>query len=140
MRTVSKILAEFVTTLLLVISFLNVLIFLVLGHVESQLTNQGLNPHPLHWKMKSQPGDHQGSLKISVFLKKTLQQICNMKKHSVEKIQHIYTHIHFIILIDLFFYSFKVAVIAIANVKIGVGNSENYSNLKKNSKHCFHED
>lgn len=76
MRTI-KILVEFVTTLLLVISFFNVFFnvfndFLAPGHVESQLADQGLNPQPLHWKVKSQPWDQQGSLKISVFLKNTL--------------------------------------------------------------------
>ena len=31
--------------------------------------DQGLNPHPLHWQMDSQPLDYQGSLKASTCLK-----------------------------------------------------------------------
>ena len=31
-------------------------------HVGSQLSDQGSNPHPLHWKAKSQPLDCQGTL------------------------------------------------------------------------------
>ena len=30
-------------------------------HMGSQLPDQGSNPHPLHWKVKSQPMDRQGS-------------------------------------------------------------------------------
>ena len=30
----------------------------------SDLPNQGLKLHPLHWKVKSKPLDHQGSLNI----------------------------------------------------------------------------
>ena len=30
----------------------------------SYLPNQGLKLHPLHWKVKSKPLDHQGSLNI----------------------------------------------------------------------------
>ena len=40
---------EFVTILLL----FQVLVFWPLGHVGSQLPNQGLNTYPLHWKAKS---------------------------------------------------------------------------------------
>ena len=35
--------------------------FLAPRHVGSYLPNQGLNPHSMHWKMKSQPPDYQGS-------------------------------------------------------------------------------
>ena len=31
-------------------------------HVGPKLPDQGLNPHPLIWKMKSKPLDHQKSL------------------------------------------------------------------------------
>ena len=32
-----------------------------LRHVGSYFPNQGLSPHPLHWKADSSPLDHQGS-------------------------------------------------------------------------------
>ena len=35
--------------------------FLVARHMESYFSNQGLNPHPLHWKVKSYSLDCQGS-------------------------------------------------------------------------------
>ena len=35
--------------------------FLAAMHVGSLLPNQGSNPHPVRWKVKSQPLDHQGS-------------------------------------------------------------------------------
>ena len=35
--------------------------FLAARHVGSELPDQGSNPHPLHWKAKSQPLDHQES-------------------------------------------------------------------------------
>ena len=35
--------------------------FLAMRHVRSQLPDQGSNLQPLHWKVKSQPLDHQGS-------------------------------------------------------------------------------
>ena len=37
------------------------LALLAARHVGSQLPDQGWNPHPLHWKAKSQPLDRQGS-------------------------------------------------------------------------------
>ena len=71
MRTI-KIPVEFATVLLLVISFFNVFNdFLALGHEESQLADQGLNPQLLHWKVKSQHGTTRGVSKF-VFLKKSL--------------------------------------------------------------------
>ena len=42
-----------------------VLLFWPRGMWESSLPNQGLNLLPLHWKAKSQPLDHQGSLSPS---------------------------------------------------------------------------
>ena len=44
-----KIFIEFVTMLPL----FYVLVFLAVRHVGSQLPDQGSNPHPLHWKVKS---------------------------------------------------------------------------------------
>ena len=44
-----KVFIEFVTILLL----FYVLVFWPQGIWEPQLPNQGLNPHPLHWKAKS---------------------------------------------------------------------------------------
>ena len=38
--------------------------FLAISHVESQLSKQGSNLHPLHWKVKSSPLDCQGSPSI----------------------------------------------------------------------------
>ena len=49
MRTILKIFIKFVITLLL----LYVLVYLVLRHVQSQLSDHGLNPHAQHWKVKS---------------------------------------------------------------------------------------
>ena len=86
MRTI-KILVEFVTILLLVISFFNVFNdFLALGHEESQLADQGLNPQPLHWKVKSQPWDHQGSLKICLSKKISVANMQYEKTFSLENI------------------------------------------------------
>ena len=44
-------------------------------HVRSYLLGQGLNPHPLHWKVKSYPQDHQGSPELQLFLLAVLPQI-----------------------------------------------------------------
>ena len=41
-----------------------VLGFLAMRHVESLLTDQRSNPYPLHWKVKSWPLDHHGSLHL----------------------------------------------------------------------------
>ena len=43
--------------------------FLAARHVGSQLPDQGSNPHPLHWKVKSQPLDHwtTGEVPESIF-------------------------------------------------------------------------
>ena len=49
MWTIFKVFIEFVTILLL----FYVLGFLAMSHVESWLSDQGLNPYPLHWKGKS---------------------------------------------------------------------------------------
>ena len=59
---------EFVTILLQYIYiYIYIYIFYVLGflamrHVESLLTDQRSNPYLLHWKVKSWPLDHHGSL------------------------------------------------------------------------------
>ena len=52
-----KVCIEFVTMLLL----FYVLVFLAVRHVGCQLPEQGLNPHLLHWKVKSEPLDPQES-------------------------------------------------------------------------------
>ena len=41
--------------------------FLATRHVRFQLPNWGLNLHPSHWKMKSQPLDFQGSCLSFIF-------------------------------------------------------------------------
>ena len=41
-------------------SVVYVLAFGLQGMWDSQLPDQGSNPHPLHWKAKSHPLDHQG--------------------------------------------------------------------------------
>ena len=51
--TIFKVFSEFVTIFLLFLCFG----FLVVRHMGSQLSNQGSNPHSLHWKVKSQPLD-----------------------------------------------------------------------------------
>ena len=57
MWTIFKVFIEVVTALLLLFMFW----FLAGRHRGSQLPRQGSNPHPLHWKAKSQPLDRQGS-------------------------------------------------------------------------------
>ena len=52
-----KAFVEFVTILLLFYVFW----VLAKRHVRSQLPEEGANPHPLHWKVKSYPLNHQGS-------------------------------------------------------------------------------
>ena len=49
MWMIFKVFIELVTVLLL----FNVLVFLAKSHMGSWLPNQGLNPHPLFWKVKS---------------------------------------------------------------------------------------
>ena len=49
MWTIFQVFIEFVTILLL----FYVLVFLATRHVGSYLPDQELNPHPLHWKVKS---------------------------------------------------------------------------------------
>ena len=39
-----------------------------LQHVGSQFPDQGSNPNPLHWKVDSQPLDHQGSPSHLIFM------------------------------------------------------------------------
>ena len=58
MWTIFKVFFEFVTILLM---FYGLFFFLAVRHVRSLLPDQGLNPHPLHWKGKSKPLDCQGS-------------------------------------------------------------------------------
>ena len=54
MWIIFKVFIELVTILLLG--------FGVLGYkARGILLNQGSDPYPLHWKVKSQPPDHQGS-------------------------------------------------------------------------------
>ena len=57
MWMIFKVFIELVTVLLL----FNVLVFLAKSHMGSWLPNQGSNPHPLFWKVKSEPLDRQGS-------------------------------------------------------------------------------
>ena len=57
MRTIFKVFIEFVTILFL----FYVLVFLAMRHVGSHFPDQGLNPCPLLWKVKSSPLDHEGS-------------------------------------------------------------------------------
>ena len=49
MWMIFKVFIELVTVLLL----FNVLVFLSKSHMGSWLPNQGSNPHPLFWKVKS---------------------------------------------------------------------------------------
>ena len=60
MWTIFKVFFEFVTILLMFYGFF-FFFFLAMRHVRSYLPDQGLNPHPLHWKGKSKPLDCQGS-------------------------------------------------------------------------------
>ena len=57
MWTIFKVFIECVTILFL----FDVLIFLGTRHVTSYLPDQGLNLDPLHWNMKVEPLNHQGS-------------------------------------------------------------------------------
>ena len=56
MWTVFEVFVEFVTILLLFMSG-----FFTVRHVGSELPKEGLNPHPLRWKVKSSPLAHWGS-------------------------------------------------------------------------------
>ena len=47
--------------------FLFYVLFYVPGMWDLSFLNQGSNPHPLHWKSKSHPLDHQGSPTVFVF-------------------------------------------------------------------------
>ena len=40
-----------------------------LWHVGFQFLDQGLNPHPLHWKVDSLPVDHHGCPQSTFFFK-----------------------------------------------------------------------
>ena len=42
--------------------------FLAQRHVRSYLPKQGLNSHPLHWKVKSQPLNHQGNPRLETLI------------------------------------------------------------------------
>ena len=57
MWIIFKVFIEFFTALLLFYVFFVVVVVVLfcfaMKHVGSWLPNQGLNPHPLHWKMKS---------------------------------------------------------------------------------------
>ena len=55
------ILKSFLNLLQYCFCFRFVFFFLAGNHVGTELRNQGLNPHPLHWKGKSQPLDQQGN-------------------------------------------------------------------------------
>ena len=57
MWTLLKVSTTFITTVLLFLCFR----FLAARHVGSYLPDQGLNLHPLHWKVKSEPLDCWGS-------------------------------------------------------------------------------
>ena len=46
--------------------------FLVARHIESYFPNEGLNPHPLHWKVKSYSLDCQGSPRDVYLYRETL--------------------------------------------------------------------
>ena len=51
----------FLNSLLNLLQYLFCFGFSATRYVGSWLPNQGLNPHPLHWKVKSQPLEHQES-------------------------------------------------------------------------------
>ena len=61
-----KVLIEFVSTYASVLCWFLFFFYAFWSrrHVGSYLPNQGLKLHPLHWKVKSKPLDHQGSLNI----------------------------------------------------------------------------
>ena len=50
MWTIVEVFIEYVITPLF---FFNLLVFLEMRHVESELPNQGWDLHPLNWKVKS---------------------------------------------------------------------------------------
>ena len=68
MWIIFTVLIEFVTILLLLYILGFFFYFLAARHMGSQLSNQGLNLHPIHWKAKSQPLA-QGSLSKFTSLK-----------------------------------------------------------------------
>ena len=47
-------------------------LFLAMGHGGSCLSDQGSHLHPLRWKAKSQPLDHQKSPFICIFFKELI--------------------------------------------------------------------
>ena len=57
MWTILKVSTAFITTLFLFLCFR----FLASRHAGSYLPDQGFNPDPLHWKVKAEPLDCQGS-------------------------------------------------------------------------------
>ena len=57
------------------------LVLLPIRHVGSQLPNQGSNPQPLHWKVKSSPLNHQESPKFNIFRLRNSRKFINKPRH-----------------------------------------------------------
>ena len=106
MRTILKILVEYVTTLLLVISFL-MYWFFGPGTCGIPALWPGTEPQPtaLEGEVSTMgpPGDSQ-----SFCLSKKKNSVANMQYEKAFSLENIVKYIvtHFIILIDLFYYTF----------------------------------